>query len=48
MMQNKRIYAVTGGIGCGKTAVSDILKEEGYSVFSCDGIYAELTRGARL
>lgn len=48
MMQNKRIYAVTGGIGCGKTAVSDILKEEGYSVFSCDGIYAELTRGGTL
>ncbi len=48
MTQNKRIYAVTGGIGSGKSAVSDILAEEGYPVFSCDGIYAELTKGGKL
>lgn len=48
MMQNKRIYAITGGIGCGKTAVSDIIMQEGYPVFSCDRIYAELTRGGAL
>lgn len=44
MTPNKRIYAITGGIGCGKTAVSDILREESYAVFSCDRIYAELTQ----
>ena len=48
MKQNKKIYAVTGGIGCGKTAVSDILREEGYPVFSCDEVYAEMTRGGEL
>lgn len=44
MTPNKRIYAITGGIGCGKTAVSDILRELSYAVFSCDRIYAELTQ----
>lgn len=48
MTQSKRIYAVTGGIGSGKTAVSDILKGEGYPVLSCDAIYAELTSGGEL
>ncbi len=37
MMQSKK-YAVTGGIGSGKTAVCGILKEFGYPVFSCDEI----------
>ena len=48
MMQNKKIYAVTGGIGSGKTAVCRILAEFGYPVFSCDVVYAELTRGGQL
>ena len=49
MTQNKRIYAITGGIGCGKSAVSAMICGEGYPVFSCDGIYAELTAsGGRL
>lgn len=47
-MQNKKIYAITGGIGSGKTVVSDILAAEGLPVFSCDKIYAELTRGGGL
>lgn len=34
--------AITGGIGSGKSTVSNIIKEEGYVVFSCDAIYAEL------
>lgn len=42
MQNNKKIYAVTGGIGCGKTAVSQIIRRAGYTVFSCDEIYAEL------
>ena len=37
MTQSKK-YAVTGGIGSGKTAVCGILKEFGYPVFSCDEI----------
>lgn len=48
MMQSKRVYAVTGGIGSGKTAVSDILRGEGFPVLSCDEIYAELTKGGKL
>ena len=31
-------FAVTGGIGSGKSAVCRILKERGYPVFSCDEI----------
>ena len=48
MTQSKKIYAVTGGIGSGKTAVSGIIAEEGYPVFSCDKIYGELTAGGEL
>ena len=36
--------AITGGIGSGKSAVSDILRDKGYPVYSCDEIYAELTK----
>ncbi len=31
-------FAVTGGIGSGKSAVCRLLKERGYPVFSCDAI----------
>lgn len=34
--------ALTGGIGSGKSAAGNILKELGFPVFSCDEIYAEL------
>ena len=37
----KRI-AITGGIGSGKSTALDIIKELGYSVFSCDEIYKDL------
>ena len=40
MTQNK--FAVTGGIGSGKTLFCNILKSMGYEVLSCDGIYAEM------
>lgn len=43
MRQNK-IIAVTGGIGSGKSTALEIIKEKGYKVFSCDKIYADLTR----
>lgn len=41
MMQNKKI-AITGGIGSGKSAVSFLLRQKGFPVFSCDEIYLEL------
>lgn len=36
--------AITGGIGSGKSTVGKILRDKGYPVFSCDAVYAELTR----
>ena len=44
MTQNK--FAVTGGIGSGKTLFCNILKSMGYEVLSCDGIYAEMLQEA--
>lgn len=39
MMQNNRLVVViTGGIGTGKTAVSDILRKKGYKVLDSDKI----------
>lgn len=34
--------AITGGIGSGKSTVCNLLKQEGYDVFSCDEIYRGL------
>jgi len=45
MTQNKKI-AVTGGIGSGKSAFCNILREKGYPVFSCDEIYRDLWQSA--
>ena len=41
MMQSKK-FAITGGIGSGKSTVCKILREKGFQVFSCDEIYREL------
>ena len=41
MMQNKK-FAVTGGIGSGKSTVLRLLEEMGYPVFSCDDISHKL------
>ena len=48
--QNKTVkIALTGGIGCGKSTVLEILREAGYPVFSCDEIYRKMqTDGAFL
>lgn len=43
-MLNKKI-AITGGIGSGKSAVSKIISEAGYKVYSCDEIYSKLLEG---
>lgn len=37
-----KIVAVTGGIGCGKSAVIDIIKNLGYTVLSADKEYSLL------
>lgn len=44
MTQNNIKIAVTGGIGSGKSYVLNTLKEQGFCVFSCDGIYEELIK----
>ena len=41
MRQNKKI-AITGGIGSGKSAVSQILESKGYFVLDCDQITKQL------
>lgn len=38
------IYGLTGGIGAGKGAVSEILKEHGFKVMSADDISREVTK----
>lgn len=35
--------AITGGIGSGKSTVSNILRDKGYPVYSCDEIYTEIS-----
>ena len=40
-MKNIKI-AITGGIGSGKTALINLIKEMGYPVFSCDEICGDL------
>lgn len=48
MKRNKVLIAVTGGIGSGKSTVCDIIKVQGFTVYSCDKVYAELLDGANL
>ncbi len=40
----KRKIAVTGGIGSGKTAVINIIKQMGYNVCSADKAYSEILK----
>ena len=35
-MNNKILIAITGGIGCGKSMVSQLLKVMGFTVYDCD------------
>ena len=34
--------AITGGIGSGKSLISELIKALGYPVFSCDEIYKDV------
>lgn len=45
MTQNNIKVAITGGIGSGKSTVSEIIRKEGYTVISCDEVYGELLSG---
>ena len=38
----KKLIAITGGIGSGKSSAAQFLLEMGYPVFSCDEIYREV------
>ena len=40
----KKMIAITGGIGSGKSSVLHYLSEMGYPIFSCDQIYREVIR----
>ena len=44
MKQNDIKIAVTGGIGSGKSTVCQIIRQMGYSVLSCDAVYADIVR----
>lgn len=46
MTQSSIKIAVTGGIGSGKSVVCEIIKKQGYPVYSCDSIYSELLNSA--
>jgi len=37
-----KLIAITGGIGSGKSTVSKIIRDLGFTVLSCDDVYAEL------
>ena len=43
MTQNKFLFGITGGSGCGKTTVSDIFRNLGYEVIDCDKISREIS-----
>lgn len=38
------IIGITGGTGCGKTTLLDVIREQGGLVLDCDAIYHELLR----
>ncbi|MBQ9781637.1 MAG: dephospho-CoA kinase [Clostridia bacterium] len=41
---NGKIYAITGGIGSGKSLVTSYINSKGYATFSADKIYEELLK----
>lgn len=38
------IIGITGGTGCGKTTLLDVIREKGGTVLDCDAIYHELLK----
>lgn len=43
MMQNKILFGITGGTGCGKSTVSDMIRSMGYEVIDCDKVSRMVT-----
>ncbi len=43
MMQNKYLFGITGGSGCGKSTVSDIFRSLGYLIIDCDVLARQVT-----
>ncbi len=43
MMQNKYLFGITGGSGCGKSTVSDIFRSLGFPVIDCDVLARQVT-----
>jgi len=43
LSQNKKVIAITGGIGSGKSAVCEILSDWGYPVINCDVLGKEVS-----
>lgn len=41
-MKNRKIIAITGGIGSGKSCALQFLKEQGFSTLSCDDVCRDL------
>ena len=46
-MKDRVLFAITGGIGSGKTTVSRLIEEYGFKVFSCDEIYKEISKTSK-
>ena len=46
-MNNKKLIAIAGGIGSGKSVVSSILRVIGYSVYDCDSEAKRLMNESR-
>ena len=42
--QGSLIIGITGGTGCGKTTLLDMIRQQGGLVLDCDGIYHELLK----
>ena len=42
MMQNKRLIGITGGSGCGKSHLSELLRKRGIPVIDCDLVSREI------
>lgn len=47
-MKKRKVIAVTGGIGSGKSTVLEIIKSLGYTVVSCDEIIDKLYRNGKV
>ena len=47
MIPNKKVIAITGGIGSGKSFAGDVLRAQGYTVIDADEISRELSKSGQ-